>query len=97
MSSRATANVTIVNGHVGQSKPNGFIVFLACFLFLAICKYPMWGLSIAATLALGVFAWVSYWRERARVARLSADADQQHAWVMQGDLEHGVYGQPKED
>jgi nitrate/nitrite transporter NarK len=30
--------------------------------------------------------------ERRRLAGLVARADQQHAWVMQGD-EHGVYGE----
>jgi hypothetical protein len=35
--------------------------------------------------------------EQQRLAELSARADEQHRWVMQGDLERGVYGMPTEE
>lgn len=96
MGSKASANVTIVNGY-HLRKPNGFIVFMACFLFLVICRY--WYYALPGLAVLGFCLW-AYWlhlKSKVDAAGLAARADQQHAWVMQGDIEHGVFGQPKED
>jgi threonine/homoserine/homoserine lactone efflux protein len=90
---RESINVNINQGPTLGGAMLTVLVFIA--LFLAYWKAVLSVVSVLAIAALCWFAWRA-WRETVdsqirHNAKLAADADAQHNWVMRGDP-RGTYG-----